>query len=213
MLQSGLQAARALSDIARDLSRSAPALSAVSSSSLSNSGSLQSLAVSSYTDDSEQQAARMEMCAALQARRDALEAKLAERTAELRMLCMKEAELTGQLPAELPLEPGEPVPQIRRRMGTAFTLPETLINRLRGSQVSRRRAERRRLSGGCCDWWQAVQSGRAISVRGLNCELERCCFVYDRYFGRSSRSNIFLHKASKRFRDFATTKRENLEAD
>ncbi|XP_043232582.1 FERM domain-containing protein 4A-like isoform X2 [Amphibalanus amphitrite] len=132
--RSGLQASRTLSDIARDLSRSGPALSAVSSSSLSNSGSLQSLAVSSYTDDSEQQAARMEMCAALQARRDALEAKLAERTAELRLLCIKEAELTGELPAELPLEPGEPLPQIRRRMGTAFTLPETLINRLRGSQ-------------------------------------------------------------------------------
>ncbi|XP_037074808.1 FERM domain-containing protein 4A-like [Pollicipes pollicipes] len=133
--RSGLQAARALSEIARDLSRSSAALSAVgSSSSLSNSGSLQSLAVSSLTDDSEQQAARMEMCAALQARRDALEAKLAERTAELRLLCLKEAELTGQLPAELPLVPGEPLPQVRRRMGTAFTLPETLLNRLRGSQ-------------------------------------------------------------------------------
>ena len=37
--------------------------------------------------------------------------------------------MTGELPPEIPLAPGEPVPAIRRRVGTEFALPETLLTK------------------------------------------------------------------------------------
>lgn len=69
-----------------------------------------------------------DMVATLQARREELEAKLHDRNQELKLLCIQEAELTGVLPPETPLEPGELPPVFRRRVGTAFTYPENLIN-------------------------------------------------------------------------------------
>ena len=69
-----------------------------------------------------------DMVATLQARREELEAKLHDRNRELKLLCIQEAELTGVLPPETPLEPGELPPVFRRRVGTAFTYPENLIN-------------------------------------------------------------------------------------
>lgn len=69
-----------------------------------------------------------DMVATLQARREELEAKLHDKNQELKLLCIQEAELTGILPPETPLEPGEFPPAFRRRVGTAFTYPENLIN-------------------------------------------------------------------------------------
>uniref|UniRef100_T1JHG8 FERM domain-containing protein n=1 Tax=Strigamia maritima TaxID=126957 RepID=T1JHG8_STRMM len=89
---------------------------------------------SSDTESEVARAARMEMISALKARRDALEAKLQERTEELKELCIKEAELTGELPPELPLAPGEAMPHFRKRIGTAFSLPENLINRIKSKE-------------------------------------------------------------------------------
>lgn len=71
------------------------------------------------------------MVAILQSRKDALETKLHEKTQELKKLCIQEAELTGILPPETPMEPGESPPTFRRRIGTAFTYPENLINKLK----------------------------------------------------------------------------------
>jgi hypothetical protein len=68
------------------------------------------------------------MVATLQARREELEAKLNDRNRELKLLCIQEAELTGVLPPETPMEPGEFPPAFRRRVGTTFTYPENLIN-------------------------------------------------------------------------------------
>ena len=65
---------------------------------------------------------KVEMLAALKARREALEAKLKEKNALLKELCIKEGELTGELPPEIPLNPGEPVPTIRKRVGKLFFL-------------------------------------------------------------------------------------------
>ena len=60
---------------------------------------------------------KVEMLAALKARREALESKVKEKNALLKELCVKEGELTGELPADIPLIPGEPVPTIRKRVG------------------------------------------------------------------------------------------------
>ncbi|NXI34709.1 INAVA protein, partial [Galbula dea] len=61
----------------------------------------------------------------------ALEARLEACVQELRRLCLREAELTGTLPREYPLKAGEKPPKVRRRIGAAFKLDETLV--LRGA--------------------------------------------------------------------------------
>ncbi|XP_064029881.1 innate immunity activator protein isoform X3 [Pogoniulus pusillus] len=61
----------------------------------------------------------------------ALEARLESCVQELRRLCLREAELTGTLPREYPLRAGEVPPKVRRRIGAAFKLDETLV--LRGA--------------------------------------------------------------------------------
>lgn len=75
------------------------------------------------------------MVASLLSRRTALEAKITEKNRELKQLCIQEAELTGCLPPEIPLEPGETPPTFRRRVGTSFTYPENLINKLKFKDV------------------------------------------------------------------------------
>ncbi|NXT91445.1 INAVA protein, partial [Anhinga rufa] len=61
----------------------------------------------------------------------ALEARLEGCVQELRRLCLREAELTGTLPREYPLKAGEKPPNVRRRIGAAFKLDETIV--LRGA--------------------------------------------------------------------------------
>ena len=78
----------------------------------------------------------MEIVAALKARKGAMEDKLKAKIDELKKLCMEEGGLSGQLPPEYPLSPGEALPTIRRRVGTSFTLPENLLNRAKSSKVS-----------------------------------------------------------------------------
>jgi len=66
--------------------------------------------------------AERDMYAALKARKEALEEALRRRKEDLRKLCLQEGELTGSLPRDMPLEPGEQAPVFRRRVGTAFSL-------------------------------------------------------------------------------------------
>uniref|UniRef100_A0A8C4WG12 Innate immunity activator n=1 Tax=Gopherus evgoodei TaxID=1825980 RepID=A0A8C4WG12_9SAUR len=56
-----------------------------------------------------------------------LAARLEACLAELRKLCLREAELTGILPQEYPLKQGDRPPKVRRRIGTAFKLDEKTI--------------------------------------------------------------------------------------
>lgn len=79
--------------------------------------------------------ARMEMQAALRQRRDALQQKVREKEEELRLLCLREGELTGELPPEYPIVPGQPPPTVRKRVGTSFTINENLINKIINKQV------------------------------------------------------------------------------
>ncbi|XP_069033860.1 FERM domain-containing protein 4B [Embiotoca jacksoni] len=55
----------------------------------------------------------------LQERRRSLQALLSARLAELRRICLQEAELTGAVPSDFPLEAGEKPPCVRRRGGTS----------------------------------------------------------------------------------------------
>ncbi|XP_047442528.1 FERM domain-containing protein 4B [Mugil cephalus] len=56
-----------------------------------------------------------ERMAELQERRRSLQALLTTRLAELRRICLQEAELTGAVPSDFPLEAGEKPPCVRRR--------------------------------------------------------------------------------------------------
>ncbi|XP_011690344.1 PREDICTED: FERM domain-containing protein 4A [Wasmannia auropunctata] len=60
----------------------------------------------------------------LRQRREALQEKLAQKNNELKNLCVEEAEITGVLPPEIPLEPGESPPAFRRKVGTSFVQPQ-----------------------------------------------------------------------------------------
>ncbi|XP_070696188.1 coiled-coil domain-containing protein 120 [Pempheris klunzingeri] len=59
-----------------------------------------------------------ERMAELQERRRSLQVLLSTRLAELRRICLQEAELTGAVPSDFPLEEGEKPPCVRRRGGT-----------------------------------------------------------------------------------------------
>ena len=125
-----------MSNLSQSLSESTLALTA---SKVSLPGVTSSLVVASQqqqpsqpqqqSDEQIEEAKRLkvEMLAALKARREALDAKLKEKNALLKELCIKEGELTGELPPEIPLNPGEPVPTIRKRVGTEFKLSEDLL--------------------------------------------------------------------------------------
>ncbi|KAI0231688.1 FERM domain-containing protein 4B [Lamellibrachia satsuma] len=133
---------RSMTDIATELCRSTSSLqnSATSGGSggISRSNSCHSLSVSLSTHNSKAEltvddieasrAAHRDMFAALKARRDLLEESVRKKTEELKALCIKEGELTGKLPKDIPLAPGEPIPQVRKRVRTGFTLSPQIIN-------------------------------------------------------------------------------------
>lgn len=91
------------------------------------SGSSGSLLSSGSQESDSSQSAKKDMLAALKSRQEALEETLRQRLEELKKLCLREAELTGKLPVEYPLDPGEEPPIVRRRIGTAFKLDEQKI--------------------------------------------------------------------------------------
>nr|XP_061813563.1 innate immunity activator protein-like [Nerophis lumbriciformis] len=64
---------------------------------------------------------------AMKLKHQALQDRLELCLLELKKLCIREAELTGQLSGDYPLQPGEKPPQIRRRIGAAFKLDEQSI--------------------------------------------------------------------------------------
>lgn len=69
-----------------------------------------------------------ELTHAVRRQQRALEQRLEACLEELRRLCLREAELTGILPAEYPLKPGETAPKVRRRIGAAYKLDEQALH-------------------------------------------------------------------------------------
>ncbi|KAK3103250.1 hypothetical protein FSP39_017835 [Pinctada imbricata] len=126
--KSNLPQARSLSEIAEDLSRSSSSLRSIGTDSFGRSGSsvsLPSLTASQFDinfDPSDAIKEQRVMYSALKARKEALEETLKAKTEELKKLCIKEGELTGILPLDYPSLPGESLPTIRKRVGTAFSL-------------------------------------------------------------------------------------------
>ncbi|KAJ8261959.1 hypothetical protein GJAV_G00160450 [Gymnothorax javanicus] len=129
--KSKIHAARSLSEIAIDLTETGT----LKTSKLANmgskgkiiSGSSGSLLSSGSQESDSSQTAKKDMLAALKARQEALEETLRQRLEELKNICIREAELTGKLPREYPLDPGEEPPTVRRKIGTAFKLDEQKI--------------------------------------------------------------------------------------
>ncbi|XP_003410255.1 innate immunity activator protein [Loxodonta africana] len=70
-----------------------------------------------------------ELTQAVRKQQRALEERLEACLEELRRLCLREAELTGTLPTEYPLKPGEKAPKVRRRIGAAYKLDERALHR------------------------------------------------------------------------------------
>ncbi|CAK6442316.1 unnamed protein product [Pipistrellus nathusii] len=68
-----------------------------------------------------------ELTHAVRRQQRALEQRLEACLEELRRLCLREAELTGVLPAEYPLKPGETAPKVRRRIGAVYKLDEQAL--------------------------------------------------------------------------------------
>uniref|UniRef100_A0A671N7T4 FERM domain-containing protein n=1 Tax=Sinocyclocheilus anshuiensis TaxID=1608454 RepID=A0A671N7T4_9TELE len=143
--KSKIHAARSLNEIAIDLTETGT----LKTSKLANmgskgkiiSGSSGSLLSSGSQESDSSQTAKKDMLAALRARQEALEETLRQRIEELKSICIREAELTGKLPKEYPLDPGEEPPNVRRKIGTAFKLDEHKILP-RGEEEELERLER-----------------------------------------------------------------------
>ncbi|XP_041058940.1 FERM domain-containing protein 4A isoform X3 [Carcharodon carcharias] len=143
--KSKIHAARSLSEIAIDLTETGTLkmskLANMGSKGKIISGSSGSLLSSGSQESDSSQSAKKDMLAALKSRQDALEETLRVRLEELKKLCLREAELTGKLPKEYPLDPGEQLPTVRRRIGTSFKLDEQKIMP-KGEEVELERLER-----------------------------------------------------------------------
>ncbi|KAL8164257.1 UNVERIFIED_CONTAM: hypothetical protein K2H54_048298 [Gekko kuhli] len=71
---------------------------------------------------------RLERVQELLEKQRGLQQVLSLRLKELRRVCLLEAELTGKLPPEYPLEPGERPQPVRRRPAPAYRIPAALKN-------------------------------------------------------------------------------------
>ncbi|KAM6980800.1 FERM domain-containing protein 4B [Aplochiton taeniatus] len=127
--KSKITTARSSGDIAMDLTEiGAPRISKLSSMEskdqliMASNGSLISGESGDSAEVSEEQ--KREKIADLKKKEKNLKDTLAHKLEELKKLCLREAELTGRLPTEYPLDVGEKAPVIRRRMGTAFKLDD-----------------------------------------------------------------------------------------
>ncbi|XP_076358465.1 uncharacterized protein LOC143251040 isoform X3 [Tachypleus tridentatus] len=69
----------------------------------------------------------------LKVRKEALEEVLKSRTEELKLLCLREGEMTGEVPPDFPLTGREAPPTFKRRIRTSFALNNRLIENFRAN--------------------------------------------------------------------------------
>ncbi|XP_076358480.1 uncharacterized protein LOC143251045 isoform X1 [Tachypleus tridentatus] len=69
----------------------------------------------------------------LKVRKEALEEVLKSRTEELKLLCLREGEMTGEVPPDFPLTGSEAPPTFKRRIRTSFALNNRLIENFRAN--------------------------------------------------------------------------------
>ncbi|EHH51192.1 FERM domain-containing protein 4B isoform X1 [Macaca fascicularis] len=126
-----IPSARSLDEIAMDLTETGTqrasklvTLEAKSQFIMASNGSL----ISSGSQDSEvSEEQKREKILELKKKEKLLQEKLLKKVEELKKICLREAELTGKMPKEYPLNVGEKPPQVRRRVGTAFKLDDNLL--------------------------------------------------------------------------------------
>ncbi|XP_068940234.1 FERM domain-containing protein 4B isoform X3 [Petaurus breviceps papuanus] len=126
-----IPSARSLDDIAMDLTDTGMpkvsklvTLEAKNQFIMASNGSL----ISSGSQDSEvSEEQKKEKIMELRKKEKLLQEKLLKKVEELKKICLREAELTGKMPKEYPLNSGEKPPQVRRRVGTAFKLDDNLL--------------------------------------------------------------------------------------
>ncbi|KAL8212729.1 UNVERIFIED_CONTAM: FERM domain-containing protein 4B [Gekko kuhli] len=126
-----IPSARSLDDIAMDLTEmGTPKVSKLAALEVKNqfimasNGSL----ISSGSQDSEvSEEQKKEKISELKKKEQLLQEKLLQKVEELKKICLREAELTGKIPREYPLNTGEKPPQVRRRVSTSFKLDSSLL--------------------------------------------------------------------------------------
>ncbi|XP_066526361.1 FERM domain-containing protein 4B [Hoplias malabaricus] len=121
-------AARSLGDIAADLTENTASsktnklnVAVKNQVIMASNGSLVSTgsADSEFSDEQ-----KKEKLSELRKKEREIQEILGQKMAELKTICLREAELTGKLPKEYPITSGEKPPGFRRRVGTAFKLDE-----------------------------------------------------------------------------------------
>uniref|UniRef100_A0A8C7FJ92 FERM domain containing 4B n=2 Tax=Oncorhynchus kisutch TaxID=8019 RepID=A0A8C7FJ92_ONCKI len=126
--KSKVTTARSLGDIAMDLTEiGAPRISKLSSMESKDQlimASNRSLISAGSGDSDVSEELKKEKIADLKNKEKDLQDSLTQKLEELKKICLREAELTGRLPKEYPLDSGEKPPVVRRRMGTAFKLDD-----------------------------------------------------------------------------------------
>uniref|UniRef100_A0A8D0GYL2 FERM domain containing 4B n=1 Tax=Sphenodon punctatus TaxID=8508 RepID=A0A8D0GYL2_SPHPU len=126
-----IPSARSLDDIAMDLTEmGTPKVSKLVTSEpknqliMASNGSL----ISSGSQDSEvSDDQKKEKVTELRKKEKLLQEMLLQKVEELKKLCLREAEITGKMPKEYPLNAGEKPPRVRRRVGTTFKLDGSLL--------------------------------------------------------------------------------------
>ncbi|KAL7864483.1 hypothetical protein AOLI_G00159030 [Acnodon oligacanthus] len=119
--------ARSLGDIAMDLTENGATKTSKLNVAVKNqlimasNGSLVSTGSADSEINDEQ---KKEKLSELRKKEREIQDVLSQKMAELKKICLREAELTGKLPKEYPVTAGEKPPGFRRRVGTAFKLDE-----------------------------------------------------------------------------------------
>nr|XP_046253163.1 FERM domain-containing protein 4B-like isoform X3 [Scatophagus argus] len=123
-----LGTARSLEEIAMDLTEHGGAkINRLGDACLKNNlitASNGSLVSTGSADSEMSEEQKKEKLSELRKKEQEIQDILAKKTKELKKICLREAELTGKLPKEYPLSSGERLPQVRRRVGTAFKLDD-----------------------------------------------------------------------------------------